>query len=516
MLKKEYKMPQSRLVRYFKGSRDNWKDKALKKQHKLRGLEQKVRDLEKSRDKWKRKAKEEQKKRQELEKELEKREKKSNSSCEVVMPVERAIYHHYTISMIQISVRQVIEGGNSYRSVSKNLKILSENLSINAPHYSSIIKWVGRVGLYELKRKKEQRNDWIFLIDLTLELGQEKAIVIYGISQEKYQEIVEKYQRALLHTDGEILSIEVTKTATGELIEEKLEQLSSLVGIPIQILGDHGSNVKKGIELYQQKYPEVIYTYDVTHAMSNLLKNELSKDECYKEFVENCHKCRQKIQQTELGFLAPPSQRSQCRYFNVERLVDWGLKILNAPVETIVKLMPTAELKVIYQRLKDKMSWLINYENALKKWEIMVFLTRTLETQIKIDGLNKQSLHKYNRQISSREIPENLEKFKEKIVKYITQEMNYLKDKKSILATTDVLESIFGKYKQFSARCPLKELRQMLLSIPLSTMKLTADIIKEALETIGNIEVEEWIRAVFGQSMLSKRKTLFKASYYQL
>ena len=45
-------------------------------------------------------------------------------------------------------------------------------------------------------------------------------------------------------------------------------------------------------------------------------------------------------------------------------------------------------------------------------------------------------------------MPENLEKFKEKIVKYITQEMNYLKDKKSILATTDVLESIFGKYKQ--------------------------------------------------------------------
>ena len=126
-------------------------------------------------------------------------------------------------------------------------------------------------------------------------------------------------KRALKHTDGEILTLEVTSRATGEFIQEKLEVLSNQVGIPQQILADHGSNLKKGIQLYQKDYPNVIYTYDVTHAMSNLLKQQLSQDETYQNFLGGCHKCRLKLQQTELAFLAPPSQRSQCHCFNVER-----------------------------------------------------------------------------------------------------------------------------------------------------------------------------------------------------
>lgn len=50
---------------------------------------------------------------------------------------------------------------------------------------------------------------------------------------------------------------------------------------------------------------------------------------------------------------------------------------------------------------------------------------------------------------------------------------------------------------------------QMLLTICLSTIELTTDTVKNALETISFSEVEEWLLEVFGQSMLSKRRTLF-------
>jgi hypothetical protein len=146
-----------------------------------------------------------------------------------------------------------------------------------------------------------------------------------------------------------------------------------------------------------------------------------------------------------LAFLAPPSQRSQCRYFNIERLVNWGKQLLNAPLEVIVRLMPPGDVQVIYQRLKEKLFWLINYEEPLKRWELMVFLTRSLETQVKIDGLNQQSLEKFKSQVCSMIIPDNFLEFKEKIVKYISQEISQLKTEKPVLATTDVLESIFGK-----------------------------------------------------------------------
>ena len=52
----------------------------------------------------------------------------------------------------------------------------------------------------------------------------------------------------------------------------------------------------------------------------------------------------------------------------------------------------------------------------------------------------------------------------------------------------------------------------MLLTIPLSTMNLTRDVIKQALETVRVIDLSQWVNDVFGQSMLSKRQTLFSAS----
>jgi hypothetical protein len=52
----EFKSPTSRLVRLFRAGRDNWKQKALEKQKKLRALEIKVRDLSASREYWKKRA----------------------------------------------------------------------------------------------------------------------------------------------------------------------------------------------------------------------------------------------------------------------------------------------------------------------------------------------------------------------------------------------------------------------------------------------------------------------------
>ena len=49
----------------------------------------------------------------------------------------------------------------------------------------------------------------------------------------------------------------------------------------------------------------------------------------------------------------------------------------------------------------------------------------------------------------------------------------------------------------------------MLLTIGLSTMELTNNVVKNALEEVSFAEVQTWLAKVFGQSILSKRKTLF-------
>lgn len=406
-------------------------------------------------------------------------------------------------------MQQVIDCGISFRGVEKTFELYKQEQEYATPSFSSVRKWLGRVGLYELQRKKEYRQDWLFIIDLTLELGSSKGLVILGVSQQHLVEQVLPQERALEHRDVELLALEVMQSTQGKLIEEKLEELTKQVGQPVQILSDHGSDLKKGIELYQQKHQEVIYTYDVTHGMALLLKHELATDERYQSFLQQCHQCRQQLQQTELAFLLPPAQRSQCRYFNVEKLINWARKLLDAPWETLVELVPTLEPVPLTQRLKDKLGWLIDYQEELDSWAQMVNLTRTLETQLKLCGLNRKSLSIFEQQHLATGINSRLELFQQQILDYLATESSRIQQGQTLLATSDVIESLFGKYKHFSSRCPLKEMGQMLLTIPLSTMTLTASVVKQALETVRGLDLQAWSAQVFGQSLLSKRKTLF-------
>jgi hypothetical protein len=110
-----------------------------------------------------------------------------------------------------------------------------------------------RSGLYELQRKKEYRNDWIFIIDFTGELGKDKALVILGVSQEYLLTKVWASKRGLSHEDVEVLTLEVMSSTQGELIEQKLNALTEKVGKPIQTEETHLNFFDKRQDLCREK-----------------------------------------------------------------------------------------------------------------------------------------------------------------------------------------------------------------------------------------------------------------------
>ena len=417
--------------------------------------------------------------------------------------------HYYNVRTIQLALELLVECGISFRGIEKVFELFKNGESQTTPSFTCIRKWLGRIGIYELQREKEYRNDWIFILDFTLELGKQKALVILGVSQHYLLEEVISKGRGLSHKDVELLGLEIMCSTKGEIIQQKLDKVTQQVGIPVQIVADHSSDLARRIKLYQQNHPELIYTHDVTHGMALLLKYKLNSDERYQSFIHKCNICRQRLQQTELSFLSPPVQRSQCRYFNIERLTDWAINLLNSSTTTLIELIPDIEPSLIYKKIREKLGWLVDYELDLTHWNQMVKMTRSLETQLKLSGLNHKSLDDFIEKNKFVLVDNSLQDFQQQIVNYLAGECSKIKVEGTFLATSDVIESLFGKYKQFSTRCPFKEMGQMLLVICLSTMNLTANFIKNALETISFSDVEVWLAEVFGRSILSKRKTLF-------
>ena len=86
---------------------------------------------------------------------------------------------------------------------------------------------------------------------------------------------------------------------------------------------DHGTDLHGGVKLFIDRHPETIEIYDIKHKAACLLKARLEKDERWKRFASLAGQTKSR-QQTELAFLAPPSQRSKARFMNLHELVNWG------------------------------------------------------------------------------------------------------------------------------------------------------------------------------------------------
>lgn len=462
-----------------------------------------------------------------------------------------------------------MESLNSFRGVAKNFALLGQYFNLASPSYSSIRQWVLRVGLYELYRPRENRDDWLFIIDMTLELGPRKCLLILGISQVHWQTIVNTAQGELSYEDMEVLGLEIMSQTKGEMIHQVLEEVARRVGRPLQIVSDHGGDLKKGVNLYQTAHPEVILTYDITHQCARLLKAELDLDETYQAFASRCARSRQQLQQSPLSFLSPPTQRAKARYFNIDTLLEWAFKVMVyekrqdfslinprfcLDQSALDRLKPhlspvnLTQLQTLKNRIfphrqaftqalqaclspqhfsdisplalqesdlgrryfEQKLGWLKDYQSALKPYHQMLTLVRTLQQQLKRQGLTDHSKNRFIEQTDSLQLSPRLSAFKAKLLDYLERETASLPSEKPWLGSSDIIESLFGKYKLFSAKSPLKHMGCLILTLPLLTTKLTAQLIKTAMETVSFDAVENWYRKVFGPSPLAKRRAVFQ------
>lgn len=230
----EYKSSVERLAKLFKQSRERWKQRALELQKKLRAKEVRIRDLEKSRELWKRRAKTAEQivreyrtteKRQAMQPDddldagpleaLEATpdpETQNNGHCQW----SKVRGHHYGVKIIHLAVAFVIQSLNSFRGAAQNFALLGQYFGQARPSYSSIRQWVLRVGLYELQRPRENRSDWLFVVDMTLELGARKCLVVLGISQCRWQHLVKEASGKLSYQEMEVLGLEVMSQSKGE------------------------------------------------------------------------------------------------------------------------------------------------------------------------------------------------------------------------------------------------------------------------------------------------------------
>ncbi len=102
-------------------------------------------------------------------------------------------------------------------------------------------------------------------------------------------------------------------------------------------------------------------------------------------------------------------------------------------------------------------------------------------------------------------IQENIDK----VTQYLITEGAKIPDNLVFPAISDIIESLFGKYKIFSSSAPYSEINEMVLSMVLTTTNITPQKVFQAMTTISTSTLKTWIKEVFGESMIAKRKAAF-------
>ena len=60
----------------------------------------------------------------------------------------------------------------SWRGIEKNFQLWSELINIASPDHSTVRLWFLKLGLFLLRQPKKKTNDWIFIVDTILGIGQ--------------------------------------------------------------------------------------------------------------------------------------------------------------------------------------------------------------------------------------------------------------------------------------------------------------------------------------------------------
>jgi hypothetical protein len=281
---KEYKSPVRKLAHFFEKSRDQWKAKCREAKRMIRLLKSRICFLEKSRDRWRQRAKEMKQKlteakarERELKEKLEALEEEGNEEAtDVNGSAEFAVIprgHQYSVGQAKLFVDLVLSDGASLRCAERAIERMMTSLQFTMPSpswYAGRL-WILRLGYYKLSRPKERGDEWVWIVDHTVQIGAEKCLVILGMRLSALPAMGEY----LSHEDVEPIALWPVKKSNGDVVHQQLEAGIEKTGIPREIVSDHGTDLRSGIDKFCQAHHETCTVYDIKHKTAALLKHEL-------------------------------------------------------------------------------------------------------------------------------------------------------------------------------------------------------------------------------------------------
>jgi hypothetical protein len=412
--------------------------------------------------------------------------------------------HGYGVATICLFTRLVMTGV-SLRGATRVMAILDQafGLNMDIPDWTTGRLWLMRLGHAMLTMPLPIADDWAWLIDHSVQIGQEKCLVVLGV---RLSEMAEPGQ-ALRYQDMSLVALVLRTSWTRQEVADALETASERTGVPRVIVNDHGVDVHGGVQIFQQKHPDTIEIYDIKHMAACSLKRRLEKNPRWQEFQRQLGQTRCAVQQTEAGFLTPPAPKPKARFMNLRPQLEWAEGVLE------VLRSPTRVLQwASSERLQEKLGWLEEFQNDLSEWSHWQAVVDLAVAHVNTDGIARESAKELCRKMPRLHVHQSTADLAKELTTFVTTEANKTKAGERLPGSTEVLESCFGKMKQLEKQQSRGGFTSLLVSFGAMLAQTTTDVIEAALKHSGTAEVYQWCKENIGTTLFGKRKVAFLPS----
>jgi len=513
-----YKSPRYKLVRFFEKSRNQWKAKCLNDKAVIKRLQNRIRFLEKSKDRLKHRVSELEAELNTLKRLLQAKDHELDQFKKKVSTAPLAVHqgldtfrqkiprHTYSVGHVMWFVLLVLQASSSLRGASQAMAMTLAlfHLPYAVPHWSTGRLWLLRLGYYKLTRPKEHADDWAWIVDHTVQMGQEKCLVILGVRLH----LLSTLKRPLHHEDVEPLVLLPMSPSNGERLLQQLEASARHTGIPRQIVADHGSDLKAGIDQFCQQHPGTCSIYDIKHKTASVLKHELAGDETWQRFTRLAAQSKLQVQQSALACLAPPNQRTKARYMNIDVLVHWGNQLLQA----LAQPQRLGDLHVDLEPLEAKLGWVRDFRAPLEQWRELLEVIEVTETLVRTQGVYRGVHRELKRRLSTVARHARSRAVSAQLVAFMATESLQAKPHERLLGSSEVVESVLGKFKHVEGDQAKGGFTGLVLSLAAMVSTTTLEVVQQALATVSTQKVLTWCQQTLGESVQGKRKKALLAA----
>jgi hypothetical protein len=400
---------------------------------------------------------------------------------------------------------RLVRANVSLRGASRVLELLfaAGGLADHAPDWTTGRLWLQRLGHAKLTQPLPQADDWVWLIDHSVQIGQAKCLVILGIR------LCDLPPRgvSLRHEQMQLVELLPRTSWTKQEVAAALEAATARTGVPRVIVDDHGADLTGGADLFRAQHPRTSEIYDAKHKAACVLKRRLEHDPRWAAFQMQVGRTRCAIQQTELAFLVPPGARPKSRFMNLEPLLRWAthvLSILAAPPDVVLKHSTP-------ERLAEKLGWLEEYRDAVGEWASWQAVVDLVVKFVNLHGHFANAAAELRLQLPSNPTHASTRELSEELLAFVSAESGKAKTGERLPGSTEVLESCFGRFKVLEKDQSRGGFTSLLLSFGALLSDTTVETIQSALAHSHTQDVWTWCREKLGTTVFAKRQLAFKS-----